>query len=139
MSQWSFYCLTFKCELDFNLPEHMFQMNNRAKLFLNPCINVEVMARQAQFTTILSVDLQVTLTYNLHEQMFLKSKQLCQIILKSMHKCRGSGLVKLNFKWKFYQLTFSVTLAFINPEEMFQMNMCAKLFLNPSINVEVMA
>ena len=100
-SQWPFYYLTFKCDLDlqliwtnvsnvsdwaklfwnpcinvedrtssivdhfinwassetltFNLPEQMFQMalllhknNNCAKLFWNPCINVEVMARQIQ-------------------------------------------------------------------------------------------
>ena len=52
----------------FNLSEQMFQMallllkkNNYTKLFLNPWINVEVMARtlQAQFMTILSFDLQV--------------------------------------------------------------------------------
>ena len=29
--------------LTFSLPEQMFQMNNCARLFLNPCINVEVM------------------------------------------------------------------------------------------------
>ena len=52
--------------LTFNLPEKMFQKallllkeNNCAKLFWNQCNNVEVMARQAQFMTILSFVLQV--------------------------------------------------------------------------------
>ena len=47
--------------LIFNLPEKMFQMalfllkgNNCAILFWNPCINVQVMARQAQYMTILT-------------------------------------------------------------------------------------
>ena len=53
--------------LTFNLPEQMLQMalqllkeDNCAKLFSNPCINVEVRASgQTQFMTFLSFDLQV--------------------------------------------------------------------------------
>ena len=47
--------------LTFNPPDKIFQMalflledNNCAKLFWNPCINVQVMAGQAQFMTILT-------------------------------------------------------------------------------------
>ena len=57
-SQWPFYCLNFKCDLD----------------------------------------LQLTLPKVSNEQM-------CQIILKSMHKCRSYGPDKLNL-WPFYHLTF---------------------------------
>ena len=45
--------------LTFNLPEQMFQMNNRAKLFWNQYINVEVMARTMSVYDLLSGDLQV--------------------------------------------------------------------------------
>ena len=48
-SQWPFYCLTFKCDLD----------------------------------------VQLTWTN-------VSNEQLCQIILKSMHKCRSNGLYELN-------------------------------------------
>ena len=47
-----FYHLTFQCVLYLNLPEQIFQMalllhkeNNCAKLFWNPCINVQAMAQ----------------------------------------------------------------------------------------------
>ena len=52
--------------LTFNRPEQMFQTallllkeNICAKLFSNPCINVDVMAGHAQCMTISSLDLQV--------------------------------------------------------------------------------
>ena len=60
------YHLTFKCDLDLQPTWKKFQMallldrqNNLTKLFWNPCINVEIMARTTQFMTILSFDLQV--------------------------------------------------------------------------------
>ena len=46
---WSFHHLTFKCNLDLQptsakaLALLLFKKNNRAKLFRNPCINVQVM------------------------------------------------------------------------------------------------
>ena len=51
--------------LTFSLPEQMFQMNNCARLFLKPCINVDVMTqametlwpRKASFMTILYFNL----------------------------------------------------------------------------------
>ena len=53
--------------ITFKLPQQMFQMallllkeNNCAKLFWNPCVNVQVMARTNSFITILWFDLQVS-------------------------------------------------------------------------------
>ena len=59
--------------LTFKLPEQMFQMNNCAKLYWNPCINVEVMARTSSifYHFIICQPSNVALTFNLHEQMFL--------------------------------------------------------------------
>ena len=45
--------------LTFNLPDQMFKMNNCAKLFWNPSINVKVMARTRSIYDLLSFDLQV--------------------------------------------------------------------------------
>ena len=54
-----------------NLPDQMFQINNCARFFWNPCIKVEVMARTGSiydhFNTWPS---SVTLTFNLPDQMF---------------------------------------------------------------------
>ena len=66
--------------LTFTLPEKMFQMalllledNNCAKLFSNPCINVQVMARTSSIHVYDHFDLYltpVTLTFNLPKRMF---------------------------------------------------------------------
>ena len=64
--------------LTFNLPEQMFQMalfplegNNCAKLFRNPCINVQVMARTSSIYDHFDLYLTpVTLTFNLPKKMF---------------------------------------------------------------------
>ena len=67
--------------LTFNWPEQMFQMNNCAKLFLNPFINIGVMAQTSSiYDHFIIWPSGVTLTFNLPED------QMCQIILKSMHK-----------------------------------------------------
>ena len=135
----------------------MFQMNNCAKSFWNPCINVEVMAwTSSSYVHLIFWPSSVTLTFNLSEQMFqitnvpdyfeimhkcrccaldklnlwpfyhlaikcdldlqstytiVSNEQLCQIILKSMHKCRCYGLDKLNL-WPFYHLAFKCDLDF---------------------------
>ena len=72
-------------------------------------------------------------------------EQLCQIILKSMHKCTSYGPDSSIYN-HFIIWPSSVTLIFNLPEQMFQMaflllkeNNCAKLFWNPCINVEVTA
>ena len=64
--------------LTFNLPEKMFQMallllegNNCAKLFWNPCINVQVMLRTSSIYDHFDLYLTpVTLTFNLPKKMF---------------------------------------------------------------------
>ena len=64
--------------LTFNLPEKMFQMalllledNKCAKLFWNPCINVQVMAWTSSIYDHFDLYLTpVTLTFNLTEKMF---------------------------------------------------------------------
>ena len=96
--------------MTFNLAEQMFQMNNCAKLFWNTCINVKVKARQAQFRTILSFDLQVWAWQSKYLNKCFKShfyssrRTNVPNNLKSMHKCRSSGLDKL-YSWSFYHLT----------------------------------
>ena len=66
--------------------------NTCAKLFWNPCIYVVVMAQKSSFMWPSSV----TLTFNLPKNVSNgtsppKGQQLCQIILKAMHKCRSYG------------------------------------------------
>ena len=64
--------------LTFNLPEKLFQMalflledNNWAKLFWNPCINVQVMARASWINDHFDIYLTpVTLTFNQPKNMF---------------------------------------------------------------------
>ena len=57
--------------LTVNLPEQMFQMNNYAKLFWNPCINVQVMAKISSiYYHFIIWPSSVTLTFNLPEPMF---------------------------------------------------------------------
>ena len=76
---WPFWPLFDLCDFDFNLPEKKkFQMalllledNNCAKLFWNPCINVQVMARTSSIYDHFDFYLTpVTLTFNLPEKMF---------------------------------------------------------------------
>ena len=64
----------------------------------------------------------------------VSNEQLCQIILKSMHKCRSYDPDTLNL-WPSYNLTFKSDLDFNLPEQMLQMalllhneNNCAKSF-----------
>ena len=68
--------------LTFNLHEQMFQMNKSAKLFWNPCINVEVMALTSSvYDHFIIWPSSVTLTFNLPKQMFQMNNCACQIIL----------------------------------------------------------
>ena len=92
--------------LTFNLQEQMFQMNNCAKLFWNPCINVEVMAWWPFYHLTFKYDLDLQPTWtNVLSESTSKGEQLCRIILTSMHKCRISGPDKLNL-WPFSHLIF---------------------------------
>ena len=69
--------------LTFNLPEQMALLlvkdNNCAKLFWNPCINVEVMARTSSFYDHFIIwPSCVTLTFNLPEQIL----QMALLLIK---------------------------------------------------------
>ena len=81
--------------------------------------------------------LQPTLTNVSNGTCTPKGDQRCQIILKSMHKCRRYGPEKLNL-WPFIIWPLSGTLTFNLPEQMFQMALllfkkisCAKWFWIP--------
>ena len=62
---------SFKCDLDLYLTEQMFQMNNCASLFWNPCIDAEAMAQTSSvYDSFIILPSWVLLTFNLPEQMF---------------------------------------------------------------------
>ena len=96
--------------LTFSLPEQMFQValllpkkNNYARLFWNPCINIEDMARTSSIywpfyhlTFKCDLDLPHTWINVSNGTATPQREQLCQIILKSMHKCRSYGWDKRN-------------------------------------------
>ena len=91
-------------------------MNNCAKLIWNQCINIEVMARTCSiYDHFIIWPSSVTLVINLPEQMFqmalllLRDIQLCQIILKFLHKCTSYGPDKFSF-WPFYHMTLKCDL-----------------------------
>ena len=124
--------------LTFNLPEQIFQMNNCAKLFWKPWLNLKI---KAPDKLNLWPFYHLTFDCHLNHQPIwtnVSNEHLCQIILKSMGRCRSYGSDKLN-AGPFYQLIFKCDLDLQPTEQMFQMNNCAKLFWNPCINVEVMA
>ena len=139
--------------LTFNLSKQMIQMallllkeNTCAKLFWNPCINVEVIAQTS------SIYFYFTIwPLNLPKQMF----QMALLLLKEntcaklfWNPCinvevlaQTSSIYDCFIIWP-----LSMTLTFNLPKQMFQMaplllkeNICAKLLRNPCINVEVMA
>ena len=92
------------------------------------------------------LDLQPTQTNVSNGTTTPQGEQLCQIILKSMRKCRSNGSDISSIYDHFIIWPSSVTFTFNLPKQMFQMalfllkeNTCAKLFWNPCINVEVMA
>ena len=87
--------------LTFNLPEQMFQMNNCAKLFWNPCVTVEVMAWTSSiYDHFIIWPSSVTLAFNLPEQM-----NNCAILF--WNTC--IKVDKLNL-WPFYNLNFKCDL-----------------------------
>ena len=123
----------------------MFQMNICAKLFWNPCINIEVMAwTSSVYGHFIIWPSSVSFTFNLPVQMF----QMTLLLLK-VHNCAKlfwNPCINVEVMAQtrsiydhFIIWPSSVSLTFNLPEQMFQMNICAKLFLNKCINVEVMA
>ena len=121
---WPFNNLTFKCDLDLlptwtnisngtSTPQgeqlcqiilnstHKCTSDGPCKLSLWPFYHL---------TFKCDLDLQPTWTNVQSGTSTPQGQQLCQIILKSMHKCRSNGQDKLNL-WPFYHLTFKCGLA----------------------------
>ena len=124
-----------------NLPEQNFQMNNCARLFWNPCKNVEVMTQASSiYDHFIIWPLSVTLTFNLPEQMNC-AKLFWNPCINIEVMAQTSSIHDHFIIWP-----SRVTLTLNLPEQIFQMallllkeNNCAKLFWNPCIIVEVMA
>ena len=123
----------------------LIKYNNCAKLFSNLSINVEVMHWTR---SILLFDLQlwpwpwtcITIIIS-HDTSTHQEEQLCQVIFKSIHKCRSYAPDKVNFVvWPSnVNLTLDISQQpFLMILVLIKYNNCAKLFSNPSINVEVM-
>ena len=71
LNLWPFYHLPSDVTLAFKLPEQTFQMNNCARLYQNPHINVEVIAgKSAIYDHLIIWPLSVTLSFNILEQIF---------------------------------------------------------------------
>ena len=95
-----------------NVTDGIFLLDdsNCAKLFWNPCINVQVMALTSSIYNHFDLYLTpVPLTFNLHEKMFqrafylLKDNTWAILFLKFIHKCTCHGPDKLNI-WPFWLL-----------------------------------
>ena len=117
-SQWPFYCLTFKCDLDLQLTwtnlsnEKMFQIilksMHKCRSYGQYKLNLWPLYYNLTFKW--DLDLQLTLTNVSNGTSTPQGEQLCQIILKFMHKCTC------------YILDIwpsSVNLTFNLPEQMF--------------------
>ena len=109
--------------LTLDLPEQMFHMalllikeNSFAKLFWNPCINVEEMAQISSIYDYFIIWLSsVTLTLDLLEQCFSwhlysSREQLCQNISKYIHKYRSN--MQTSLFMEVLLLTFKCDLYF---------------------------
>ena len=120
--------------LIFNLPEQMFQMahlclkkNNCAKLFWNPCINVEVMAwTRSLYDHFIICPSSVTLIFNLPELMF----KMALLLLKENNCAKLFWNPRINVEVMaqtssvydhFNIWPSSVTSTFNLPVQMFQM------------------
>ena len=113
-----FWPLFDPCDLDLQPTWKILQMvllllkdNKCAKLFWNPCKNVQVMAQRSSMYDHFNLYLTpVTLTFNLPKNVsngtsLPQGQQLCKIIFKSMHKCTSYGPDKLNTCiWPFWPL-----------------------------------
>ena len=74
LNLWPFYHLTFKCNLDLQptwTALLLLEDSNCARLFWNPCTNVQLMARTSSIYKHFDIYLTpVTLTFNLPEKLF---------------------------------------------------------------------
>ena len=113
-----------------NLPEQMFQINNCANYGLDK-LNLWPFSH---LTFKCDLDLQPNRTI-ISNGTSTPQGELCQRIFKSVHTCRSYSPDNLNLR-PFHHLTFSVTLTFNLPKQMFQMallllkkNSCVKIIL----------
>ena len=143
--------LTFKCDLDLQPSWTNVSNEPMCQIILNPCINVHVIVWTSSiYDHFLIWPSSVTLTFNQTEKMFwmvlllLKDNNQAKLFWNS-HKnaqvmARASTICDHFIIWP-----SKVTLTFSLPEQMFQIallflmdNICAKLFWNSCINVQVM-
>ena len=133
--------------LTVNLPEQKFQMHNRAMLFWNPCINIEVMAQISSiYDHFIIWSLNVTLTFNYLHKCFKwhfyisRTKLFWNPCINVKIMAQTSSIYDHFIIWP-----SSVTLTFNIPEQMFKWHCysskktAAPNYWNSCINVEVMA
>ena len=127
----------------------LFKCNNCAKLFWNPCINVQVMARKSSvyghfiiwpghfiiWPSKCDLDLHSTWTNVSNDTATFQGEQQCRNIFESMNKCRSYGPDKLIYDHVIIWPS-SVTLSWPSTYLNKRYN-CAKIFSNAWINVEV--
>ena len=101
----------------------LLKENISAKLFLNPRINVEVMAPDKlnlwpfyHLSFKSDLELQPTQAKVSNDTTTPQGENLCQTILKSIHKCRSYGLDKRMYD-HFIIWPSSVTLTFNLPKK----------------------
>ena len=89
---------TYQSEQTFQMALLLIKENNCAKLFWNPYTNVQVMTWTSSIYDHFTIwPSSVPLTFNVPEKNVSsgtstpQGEQLCQIILKFMHKCRSYG------------------------------------------------
>ena len=144
--------LSSSVTLTFNQPEQVFQMHNYAKLYWNPCKNVEVMAlTNSIYNHFIIWPSKVTLTFNLLERMFQMA--ILPIMEDNCAKWFWNPSINVEVMARtssiydhFLIWPSNVTLTFNLPEQIFQMTLLilkegnySKIFSNPCINVYVMA
>ena len=155
LNLWSFYYLTFKCDLDLqstwiNISDDtamlLLMENTSAKLFTNPCTNVQGMDRTCSiYAHFIIWSSWVTLTFNLSQQRFqiallvLKDNNCAKLFWNPCMNVHDQDQLHLS---PFYDLPWPSTYV----KKMFQMvllffkdNNCAIPFKNPCINVHGMA
>ena len=130
----------------------MFQRNTCARLFWNPCLNVEVMARTCSIYDhfiiwpwhFIKCDLDLQPTWPTFQMAILFLKENCPKLF--WNRCIHVEVLAQTISIYDHFISFyegkSVTLTFNLPEQRFQMallllkeNNCTELFWNPCINI----
>ena len=127
--QWPFYCLTFKCDPDLQLTWTNVSNEEQRQIILKSmhnCTSYDLDKLNLwsfyHLTFMCDLDIQPIWTYVSNCTATPQGEQLCQIILKSMHKCRSYDPDKLNL-WPFITWPSSVYLTFNLPQQMLQMTL----------------